>query len=53
MKAIDRMYFNKYAIDPDSDFGEYDFQEDVWQPDLESNNAGVDVLDQEVWTDFE
>jgi hypothetical protein len=53
MKAIDRMYFNKYAIDPENDLGDLNFQEDIWQADLDYGSAEMDALDQEDWSDME
>ena len=46
MQDLDRLYFKKYAVDPESELEESDIYMDAWLPDAGKVNTGFNILDE-------
>ena len=53
MQDLDRLYFKKYAIDPESELDESDIYMDAWLLDTGKDNTGFNMLDEADWIELE
>jgi len=49
MQELDRLYFRKYAIDPESELDESDIYNDAWLSQTLKENA---EQNQSIWNDW-
>ena len=53
MQDLDRLYFKKYAIDPESDVDVSDFYMDAWLLDMDKNDSGYNTPDETDWIELD
>jgi hypothetical protein len=53
MHDLDKLFFRKYAIDPDSELDESDIYIDTFRLDTDKTNSGINTQDENDWLDME
>jgi hypothetical protein len=52
MKDLDRLYFKKYAVDPESELDESDIYMDSWLIDMDKDKPDFNTLDETDWIEL-